>query len=88
MWEQIEQHRQALTATGELADKRSRQQVDWTWALVRDQLMSELTRHPGVRAILDEVETQVRAGELTASLAAERLLDAFRPEPESHADQR
>ncbi|MER7015717.1 methylmalonyl Co-A mutase-associated GTPase MeaB [Saccharopolyspora sp. NPDC000359] len=81
VWEQVEQHREVLTQTGEFAEKRSRQQVEWTWALVRDQLLSELTHHPGVRAILGEVEAQVRAGELTAGLAAERLLGAFRSDP-------
>ena len=78
VWEQIQQHHTALADSGELATKRSRQQVDWTWSMVREQLMSELTHHPGVRAIVDEVETQVRHGDLTAGLAATRLLDAFR----------
>ena len=78
LWEQLQQHRKTLDETGELADKRSRQQVEWTWALVRDQLMAELTRHPAVREIVGDVETQVRSGELTAGIAAERLLDAFR----------
>ncbi len=80
VWEQVEQHRATLTETGELADKRSRQQIDWTWALVREHLMSDLTRSPRVTDILDEVQAQVRAGELTASLAADRLLRAFRGE--------
>lgn len=78
LWEQVENHRTALSDTGELSEKRSRQQVEWTWSLVRDQLMTELTRHPGVQAILADVESQVRSGELTAGLASERLLDAFR----------
>ncbi|MDR7300446.1 methylmalonyl Co-A mutase-associated GTPase MeaB [Haloactinomyces albus] len=78
LWEHIEQHRATLTETGELAEKRSRQQVDWTWSLVRDQLMSELTGHSGVQSVLGEVEQQVRDGELTASLAAQRILGAFR----------
>ncbi|MFR9727622.1 methylmalonyl Co-A mutase-associated GTPase MeaB [Saccharopolyspora sp. MS10] len=78
LWEQVEQHRATLTETGELADKRSRQQVEWTWALVRDQLMAELVAHPEVRGQVGEVEARVRAGELTASLAAEQLLRAFR----------
>jgi LAO/AO transport system kinase len=30
-----------------------------------------------VRALVPEVESQVRAGELTATLAADRLLSAF-----------
>jgi LAO/AO transport system kinase len=33
-----------------------------------------------VRALVPEVEQQVRNGELTATLAAERILTAFRPD--------
>ncbi|GAB3297015.1 methylmalonyl Co-A mutase-associated GTPase MeaB [Parasphingorhabdus pacifica] len=78
LWEQIQQHRSTLDESGELDAKRSRQQVDWTWSLVRDQLLAELTRSPSVRGVVDDVEAQVRSGELTASLAAERILGAFR----------
>ncbi|MFC7344445.1 methylmalonyl Co-A mutase-associated GTPase MeaB [Saccharopolyspora griseoalba] len=78
VWEQIRQHHDALSESGELAAKRSRQQVEWTWSMVREQLMSELVHHPGVRAIVDEVETGVRDGDLTAGMAAGRLLEAFR----------
>lgn len=78
VWEQVRQHRTALSETGELAAKRSDQQVEWTWSLVRDQLMSELVHHPQVRTLLGEVESGVRDGRLTATLAAQQLLSAFR----------
>ena len=78
LWERVREHRSTLDSTGELAAKRARQQVDWTWSLVRDQLMAELVEHPAVRELVGEVEQQVRDGDLTASLAAERLLRAFR----------
>lgn len=78
LWEQVGEHRRILGETGELDDRRSAQQIDWTWSLVRDQLMAELTGHPQVRRILDGVEKDVRAGSLTPALAAERLLRAFR----------
>ena len=77
LWEQVEQHHAVLSETGELAEKRSRQQVDWTWSLVRDQLLSELTQHPGVQAVVDDVETKVRTGELTPTLAAGHILNTF-----------
>ena len=78
LWEQVEQHHKTLSETGELAAKRSQQQLEWTWSMVREQLMSEFTHDPGVRDVVGEVESQVRAGELPASLATERLLKAFR----------
>jgi LAO/AO transport system kinase len=77
VWEQITQHRKTLQESGELAEKRSKQQVDWTWAMVREQLLGRLAERPSVRAVATEIERLVRAGEITASLAAQRILDAF-----------
>lgn len=78
LWEQVRTHQKTLGETGELAGRRSSQQIDWTWSLVRNQLLAELTEHPEVQRILDGVEQDVRAGSLTPALAAERLLRAFR----------
>ncbi|WP_034275160.1 methylmalonyl Co-A mutase-associated GTPase MeaB [Haloechinothrix halophila] len=77
VWQQIGKHRDAMAASGELAAKRSRQQVDWMWAMVREQLLLRLERHSGVRAVVGEVEELVRGGEITPTLAAQRILDAF-----------
>ncbi|GLW95416.1 methylmalonyl Co-A mutase-associated GTPase MeaB [Actinokineospora globicatena] len=77
LWEQVEQHHAKLTATGELAEKRRQQQVDWTWAMVRDTVLARLHEHPAVRELTPGVERDVRAGRLTATLAAERILSAF-----------
>lgn len=81
VWERIEQHRRVLTATGELDERRRAQQVEWTWSMVRDQLLSELHGHPEVRRLGPGLEQQVRDGALPASAAAERLLRAFRGAP-------
>ncbi|MEU1126870.1 methylmalonyl Co-A mutase-associated GTPase MeaB [Streptomyces sp. NPDC005899] len=78
LWERLEQHRALLEATGRLTAKRREQQVDWTWTMVRDELMDSLRAHPAVRALGPGLEERVRAGELTATSAAERILSAFR----------
>jgi LAO/AO transport system kinase len=77
VWEQVQQHHRTLDDAGELAAKRRRQQVDWTWSMVRDTLMSRLHEHPEVRSIAPELEQDVRDGRLTPTLAAERILKAF-----------
>ena len=77
VWAQINRHHETLSASGELAEKRRQQQVDWTWTMVRDQLLTQLHEHPEVRRIAPELEREVRDGRLTATLAAERLLAAF-----------
>ncbi|MER5551845.1 methylmalonyl Co-A mutase-associated GTPase MeaB [Streptomyces sp. NPDC002793] len=78
LWERLEQHRTLLESTGRLSAKRREQQVDWTWAMVRDELLDSLRGHPGVRALTPDLEQRVREGELTATLAAEQILRAFR----------
>ncbi|MFF7361336.1 methylmalonyl Co-A mutase-associated GTPase MeaB [Streptomyces sp. NPDC008125] len=78
VWEGLEQHRTLLDSTGRLAAKRSEQQVDWTWSMVRDELLESLRSHPDVRARAPELERRVREGALTATLAAEEILAAFR----------
>jgi LAO/AO transport system kinase len=77
LWEQVERHHTVLSDSGELAEKRRRQQVDWTWTMVRDTLENRLSEHPGVRALAPALEQQVANGELTPTLAAERILATF-----------
>ncbi|MGW0878310.1 methylmalonyl Co-A mutase-associated GTPase MeaB [Streptomyces sp. NPDC002671] len=77
LWDRLEQHRTLLGSTGRLAAKRRDQQVDWTWAMVRDELLGRLHTHPAVREAAPLLEQQVRDGSLTATLAAERILEAF-----------
>ncbi|BDT92028.1 putative kinase ArgK [Nocardia sputorum] len=76
-WDTVLEHRRVLTDAGEFAEKRRRQQVDWTWTMVHDQLLRRLADNPQVKAIRAQVEKQVRDGTLTAALAAEELLRAF-----------
>ncbi|MEV7086301.1 methylmalonyl Co-A mutase-associated GTPase MeaB [Streptomyces sp. NPDC093085] len=79
VWDRLEQHRGLLAADGRLARKRGDQQVDWAWSMVRDHLLDRLRDHPGVREIAPTLEREVRAGTLTATLAAERIIAALTP---------
>ena len=76
VWAQVLAHRASLGAAG-LRDKRARQQLEFTWALVRDELEQRLRRSPGVAAVRDEVRADVLAGRLPAPAAADRILAAF-----------
>ncbi|MFZ3566466.1 methylmalonyl Co-A mutase-associated GTPase MeaB [Streptomyces sp. BH097] len=78
VWDRLEQHRTLLDASGRLAERRRDQQVDWTWTMIRDDLLRRLHADPAVRSLAPDLEARVRAGTLTATLAAERILDAFR----------
>ncbi|MFC4853433.1 methylmalonyl Co-A mutase-associated GTPase MeaB [Actinophytocola glycyrrhizae] len=77
LWEQVKRHHDTLGESGALAAKRKRQQVDWTWTMVRDTLLTRLSEHPGVHALAPSLEQQVADGTLTPTLAAERILEEF-----------
>ena len=76
VWEQVLAHRAALGADG-LAAKRADQRLEFTWALVRDELEQRLRRSPEVAAIRADVREAVRSGELAPTAAADRILEAF-----------
>lgn len=77
VWDRLKQHRALLDSTGRLAAKRQDQQVDWTWSMVRDELLRRLSADPAVQDVTPSLERRVRDGELTATLAAEEILRAF-----------
>jgi LAO/AO transport system kinase len=76
VWQRVLEHREHLGDDG-LARKRAGQQLEFTWALVRDELAERLRRSPGVAAIRAEVRASVLSGELAAPMAADRLLAAY-----------
>jgi len=77
VWAQVVAHQEHLRAGGELASRRQLQQVRWTWRMVRDALEHDLRDDPAVRGLAPEIERAVQAGELTPSLAARQIVQAF-----------
>jgi LAO/AO transport system kinase len=76
MWDTVERHRQVLADAGEFEGRRRTQQVDWTWQMVRDTVLDRVLSSPAVRKIRADVESQVKAGELTPAMAAQQILKA------------
>jgi LAO/AO transport system kinase len=76
VWAKVLDHRARLGAAG-LIEKRSRQQLDFAWALVRDELEQRLRRSAVVRRVRAEIREQVLAGELPAVAAADRIIAAY-----------
>jgi GTPase len=76
LWRQVLAHRESLGDEG-LARKRADQRLEFTWALVRDELEQRLRRSPAVAAIRADVREAVRSGELPPTAAADKILAAF-----------
>jgi LAO/AO transport system kinase len=77
LWGQVERHREVMTANGARASRRADQDARWMWAMVNDRLAEAFRAAPSVAGLVDATEDAVRAGDLPASAAADRLLKAF-----------
>ncbi|WP_439661715.1 methylmalonyl Co-A mutase-associated GTPase MeaB [Lentzea sp. HUAS TT2] len=77
LWSRVLEHRRTLENAGELDERRRRQQVEWTWMMVHDELWRQVRESTAVRSLAPSLEEKVRLGELTATLAAEQILKAF-----------
>ena len=73
MWEQVETHRTKLEATGEFAERRRVQQVEWMWSMLEERLMQALKHNPKVAFRLHDLEGGVREGKVSASIAVDEI---------------
>lgn len=77
VWEIVGKHREALEASGELAERRRQQQLSWFWSMVEDGLRQRFLARADVRRRLPEMEASVGRSTLTPTQAARRLLEVL-----------
>jgi LAO/AO transport system kinase len=77
VWEAVEQQRQALEASGELAARRRTQARAWMWSLLEEGLREAFRSNPAVAARIEAVEREVEALTTTPAAAARALLEIF-----------
>ncbi len=76
VWNRVVRHREFMGAKG-LREKRAQQQLDFTWALVRDELDQRLRNDAAVASVRSEIREAVLSGEMPAATAADRILEAY-----------
>lgn len=77
VWAEVLRHESVMRKAGLFEARRKEQQVAWMWAMVHDGLLARLHADPGAQSAIADVRPKVEAGELTASIAAARILAAF-----------
>ncbi|MDP4026530.1 methylmalonyl Co-A mutase-associated GTPase MeaB [Methylobacterium sp. NEAU 140] len=75
LWARVVEHREKLTATGEIARKRRAQDVKWMWALVHERLHQRLVGTADVRARTAEAEAGVARGEASPAAGAAAIAE-------------
>ena len=74
IWQTVLDHREKLTATGELVAKRKDQALQWMWSLIHEGLKIRFYRHTGVQRELKDTIDKVQQGEMAPTSAAQELL--------------
>ena len=74
VWQKLEEYRDKLTASSEFQEKRRQQRWKAMWSMLQDRLMTDLRNHPAVVAALPAVQHDLHDGNLTVTLACEKLL--------------
>lgn len=78
VWQTVEEYREALGNAGEIESRRSAQARVWLWSETADALLAELKENQAVKALVDPLERDVMQGKTTPTIAARKLIDAFR----------
>ncbi len=73
-WAGVQRYLDQVRASGQFAQRRRRQAVEWWQALVEQELRQRFFARPEVAATARRLEAQVGQGLLAPSLAAEELL--------------
>ena len=74
IWRTVVEHREKTAASGELTQKRQRQNLQWMWSLIEEGLKRRFRRHPKIIKRLPQVSRAVQKGSITPTAAAEQLL--------------
>jgi len=77
LWQAILDHRAYLEETGGLLVRRARQQRDWMWSLIDDELLESVRQTSAVKQIRTQLESEVMGGSLSAVEAAQEILSVF-----------
>jgi LAO/AO transport system kinase len=77
LWATVLDHRERMTAAGELAARRREQQVKWMWAMLEDRVFARLKSDPAIKAKLPRIEAAVAEGRMTPALAVDEIAAAL-----------
>ena len=73
LWAQVLLHRERLGGTGEIAERRRKQQVKWLWSMLEDRVFLRLRTDAALRAKLPQIEAAVADGTLSPTLAVDEI---------------
>lgn len=77
VWSVLQEHRAQSQQNGAWQNRRQKQQIQWLWAMVDEELRTNLTRHHAVQKSLPSLKDQVLRGQLAPTTAAHQIVSLF-----------
>ncbi|MDO9062453.1 MAG: methylmalonyl Co-A mutase-associated GTPase MeaB, partial [Bradyrhizobium sp.] len=78
LWQKILDHRTAMNASGEFAERRRQQQVKWMWSMLEQRMMARLRADPAIRGKVKKIEAEVADGRIAPAVAAEQIAEMLK----------
>src|SRR6204780_1184303 len=75
MWALVLDHKDKLSAAGEIASRRGEQQVKWMWEMLEERLLAPLRSERSLKAALPRIQAEVAASRLAPNAAVEEIAD-------------
>lgn len=77
VWKAVLDHRSWLVENGSLEARRTAQQHEWMWSIIRNQINDSLDGDPQIQSCAETVGEQIDSGACDALDGAEKVLRAF-----------
>jgi LAO/AO transport system kinase len=77
LWAAILDHRERMSAAGELDARRREQQVKWMWAMLEDRVFARLKSDPALKSKLPRIEAAVAEGRMSPAVAVDEIAGAL-----------
>ena len=77
IWADVLAHRAKYKLAGLFQERRRAQSVRWMWDLVNEHIQRVLRENPGVVQLAARLESDVQDGRMTATAAAEQIIQAL-----------
>ena len=78
IWAQVDAFKKVLSETGRLQQCRAEQAKAWMWSEMTESLVTDLKADQRIKSLVPDIESAVLAGELPATVAAQRVLNLYK----------
>ena len=78
VWAEVDRFKATIYEDGRLQQQRAQQAKAWMWSEMAESLVVDLKSDPSIKRMIPELESAVLDGSLPATVAAQRMINAYK----------